>query len=71
MISPQRKNSQPGERPQITVVVKGPLGAPHRSADVGTLVNWLTMQRVDQEAKRLEEAEKARRRIEAATESQR
>ncbi len=69
MKGPQRQNALSGERPQMTVALKGPLGAPRRSADVGPLVNWVTMQRVEQEARHLEEAEKTRSRIEDAIEA--
>lgn len=65
MTGPQRANA-PGERPHMAVAVRGPLTAARRSADVAALANWVTLQRVEQDAKRLDEAEKEQRRIEAA-----
>jgi hypothetical protein len=43
--------------------VKGPLNAARRAADVTALVNWLTARAVEQETKRLEDAERERKRI--------
>src|SRR5262249_39783597 len=65
MTAPPRKNSATAERPVMTVAVRGPLTAARRSVDVSTLIGWATMRAVDQEAKRLDEAEKERRRLEA------
>ncbi|HEY0442273.1 MAG TPA: AsmA family protein [Xanthobacteraceae bacterium] len=45
-------------RPEIDVALKGPVAAPQRSIDVSNLVGWLTLRSVEQQAKRLEEAEK-------------
>ena len=61
----QRKDAPGGERPSLAVLVKGPLDNARRSADVGTLVNWLTARAVEQETKRLEEAERQRKRLES------
>ncbi len=65
----QRKNAPSGERPAMVVTVKGPLGAARRTADVTPLVNWLTVRSVEQEAKRLDDAEKEHKRLEAAAEA--
>lgn len=54
----------PFGRPEIDVTLKGPVAAPRRTIDVSTLVGWLTLRSVEQQAKRLEEAE--RRAAEAA-----
>ena len=51
-------------RPEILVALSGPLAAPKMSTDVSTLVGWLTLRSVEQQAKRLEEAEAERRRTE-------
>ena len=61
-----RKAAPGSERPPLAVTVSGPLAAAHRSVDTGLLANSVTMQLVDQETKRLEEAEKERERREAA-----
>jgi uncharacterized protein involved in outer membrane biogenesis len=69
MTGPQRPNAAVGQRPQMSVAIRGPLTAARRSVDVASLASWVTMQRVEQEAKRLDEAEKQQqRRIEAAAE---
>ncbi len=62
----QQKNAPAAARPAIAVMVKGPVGAARRSVDVAALVNWLTLRSVEQEAKRLDEAEKEHKRLEAA-----
>ena len=69
MTAPPRKNAPTAERPVMAVIVKGPLAAARRSVDVTNLVGWATMRAVDQEAKRLDEAEKERRRLEAAVDA--
>jgi large subunit ribosomal protein L24 len=66
LTGPQRGNALPGPRPSLGVAVKGPLGAARRSADVTSLVGWLTTRAVEQETKRLEEAERDRKRLEQA-----
>jgi uncharacterized protein involved in outer membrane biogenesis len=69
MTGPQRANAPgPGDRPHMAVVVRGPLAAARRSADVAALANWVTLQRVEQDAKRFDEVDKEQRRIEAAAE---
>jgi large subunit ribosomal protein L24 len=55
-----------GQRPEASILLKGPLAAPRRSVDVSALVSWLTMQSIDREAKRLDAAERAAKQIEAA-----
>jgi uncharacterized protein involved in outer membrane biogenesis len=67
MTAPPRKNAPTAERPAMTVAVRGPLTAARRSADVADLIGWSTMRAVDQESKRLDEAERERQRLEAAT----
>jgi large subunit ribosomal protein L24 len=55
------------QRPTVSVLLKGPVGAPKRSVDVAALVNWLTLRAVDQQAKHLEAIEVDRRERDAAT----
>jgi len=69
MTAPPRKNAPTAERPVMAVTVRGPLAAARRSVDVTNLIGWATMRAVDQEAKRLDEAEKERRRLEAAVDA--
>lgn len=64
MTAPPRKNAPTSERPVMAVTLRGPLTAARRSVDVSTLVGWATMRAVEQEAKRLDEAEKERKRSE-------
>jgi hypothetical protein len=65
MTAPPRKNAPASERPVMAVTLRGPLTAARRSVDVSNLVGWATMRAVEQEAKRLDEAEKERKRSEA------
>jgi hypothetical protein len=64
MTGPQRNNALAGERPSLAVAVKGPLTAARRTADVTSLVGWLTSRAVEQETKRLNDAERERKRLE-------
>jgi len=54
----------PVARPEVSVVVKGPIAAPRRSVDVSVLVGWLTLRAVEREAKNLEAEEREARRRE-------
>jgi large subunit ribosomal protein L24 len=54
------------ERPDIYIGLKGPIAAPHRTLDVSALAGWLTVRRIDQQAKKLEALEEAARAQEAA-----
>jgi AsmA-like C-terminal region len=65
LIGPPRANTAGSERPQLFVTLKGPLDGPRRNVDVTSLVNWLSMRAVEQEAKRLEAAEQEAKRIRA------
>lgn len=47
-----------GQRPEVSVSVKGPIASPQRTLDVSVLVGWLTLQAVDREAKKLEAEER-------------
>src|SRR5262249_27389445 len=53
--------AESGQRPQASVLLKGPIATPRRTVDVSALTNWLTMQSVDREAKRLDAVERAAR----------
>jgi uncharacterized protein involved in outer membrane biogenesis len=64
LTGPQRSNAPAGERPSLAVTVKGPLAAARRTADVTALVGWLTSRAVEQETKRLNDAERERKRLE-------
>ncbi len=66
LTGPQRSNAPAGERPRLAVAVKGPVATARRSADVTALVGWLTSRAVEQETKRLNDAERERKRLEAA-----
>jgi large subunit ribosomal protein L24 len=63
-----RQNGPSGQRPALSVTLKGSLEAPRRSEDVSALVSWLTLRSVEREAKRLEVAEREARRIKAREE---
>jgi hypothetical protein len=69
MTGPQRPDAPAAQRPQMTVSIRGPLTAARRRADVANLVSWVTIERVEQESKRLEEAEKEHQRLEAQASS--
>jgi hypothetical protein len=51
------------------VTVKGPLTTARRTADVASLIGWVAMRAVDREAKRLDDAGKEQRNLEAAAEA--
>jgi large subunit ribosomal protein L24 len=44
-----------GGRPEVSVVFRGPISAPRRSADLSAFVGWLTLRSVERETKRLED----------------
>jgi uncharacterized protein involved in outer membrane biogenesis len=69
MTVPPRRNSATAERPAMAVTIKGPLAAARRSVDLTNLIGWATMRAIDQEAKRLDEAEKERQRLEATVDA--
>jgi large subunit ribosomal protein L24 len=47
-------------RPEVGVLVKGPLGAPKRSLEVAALTNWLSLRQIEQQTKRIESLESGR-----------
>jgi uncharacterized protein involved in outer membrane biogenesis len=69
MTGAARKNAPGSERPALAVAIKGPFAAARRSVDIAPIVNWVTMQRVEEGSKRLDEAEKERQRLDTATEA--
>src|SRR5262249_19149192 len=63
-----RPNGPNGQRPALSVALKGSLDAPRRSEDVSALVSWLTLRSLEQESNRLEAAEREAKRIRAQEE---
>jgi uncharacterized protein involved in outer membrane biogenesis len=47
-------------RPEIGIVLKGPIVTPKRTLDVAALASWLALRAVEQQAKRLEALESSR-----------
>jgi large subunit ribosomal protein L24 len=55
------RNDGSSGRPDIFVGLKGPIQKPERSIDISALAGWLTVRRIDQQAKKLEALEAAAR----------
>jgi hypothetical protein len=68
MTVPPRRNAPNADRPVMTVQTRGPLAVAQRTVDAGTLIAWATQRAIDVETKRLEEAEKERKRVESLIE---
>ncbi|MFZ0115047.1 MAG: AsmA family protein [Xanthobacteraceae bacterium] len=51
--------AETGQRPQASVLLKGPIATPRRTIDVSALTSWLTLQSVDRETRRLDAVERA------------
>jgi large subunit ribosomal protein L24 len=66
LVGPAQSGAGPAGRPQLSVMLQGPLEAPKRSVDVSALLGWLTLRSVDVQSKRLEAAEAERRATEEA-----
>ena len=47
-------------RPEVGIVLKGPIGAPKRTLDVAALTNWLSLRQIEQQTKRIESLESGR-----------
>ncbi len=47
-------------RPELLVLLRGPVAAPERTLDVSALIGWLALRSVDQQAKRIEALEQGR-----------
>jgi large subunit ribosomal protein L24 len=56
--------SEAGQRPEVSVVLKGPAGAVRRTLDVSTLTNFLTLRSADRETKQIEAAQRAAKQLE-------
>jgi hypothetical protein len=52
---PPATNTPGSQRPELSVVFKGPINAPRRNLDTTKFVEWLTLRSVERETKRLEE----------------
>jgi hypothetical protein len=52
---PPATNPPSSQRPELSVVFKGPINAPRRNLDIANFVEWLTLRSVERETKRLEE----------------
>jgi uncharacterized protein involved in outer membrane biogenesis len=71
LTGPPRKNAPNAERPAMTVTARGPLAQAQRSVDVAGLINWAQQRAIDGETRRLEEAEKERKRVDDQIEQRR
>jgi hypothetical protein len=56
--------SEAGQRPEVSVVLKGPAGAVGRAIDVSALTNYLTLRSADRETKQIEAAQRAAKQLE-------
>jgi large subunit ribosomal protein L24 len=56
--------AEAGQRPEVSVLLKGPAAAVRRSVDVSALTNWLTLRSADREAKQIEAAQRAAKQLE-------
>ncbi|MEZ5786349.1 MAG: AsmA family protein [Xanthobacteraceae bacterium] len=52
-------------RPEVALVLRGPLSAPERSIEAGALLSYVTLQAVEREAERVRAAEREARRRDA------
>ncbi|MBI3705303.1 MAG: hypothetical protein HY244_16010, partial [Rhizobiales bacterium] len=55
-----------GARPDIFMALKGPVATPSRSVDVAALSGWLTLRSIENQAKRIQEIERAQQELERA-----
>ncbi|MCL2430716.1 MAG: hypothetical protein FWD12_15945 [Alphaproteobacteria bacterium] len=69
MTAAPRKSAPNAERPVMTVTARGPLTAAKRTVDVTSLVNWSTQRAIELETRRLDDAEKERKRVESLVDS--
>jgi AsmA-like C-terminal region/AsmA family len=56
--------SEAGQRPEVSVVLKGPASAVRRTLDVSALTNYLTLRSTDRETKQIEAAQRAAKQLE-------
>jgi large subunit ribosomal protein L24 len=54
----QISGPEPNLRPEVAIMLRGPIDAPRRSLDVAAFTSWLALRAVDQQAKRLDALEK-------------
>jgi hypothetical protein len=59
--APNAPDAVGGNRPEISLSLKGPIDAPKRTLDASKLANWLAQRAADQKAKRAEALEQAAR----------
>nr|WP_284701662.1 AsmA family protein [Rhodoplanes tepidamans] len=71
LTGPARDDAPGGRRPELGVALRGPWAAPKRSVDTTALVTWVTLRSVEQEAKRVEMAEREAKRREAVAAAER
>ncbi|MFL9826752.1 AsmA family protein [Rhodoplanes sp. SY1] len=71
LVGPGRDDAPGGRRPELGIALRGPWAAPKRTVDTTALVTWVTLRTVEQEAKRLEVAEREAKRREALAEAER
>jgi large subunit ribosomal protein L24 len=57
---PEGAGGPAGTRPELTIVLKGPLEAPRRTLEVAALANWLALRAVDQQTKKIDALESGR-----------
>jgi large subunit ribosomal protein L24 len=57
---PEGAGGPANSRPELTIVLKGPVDAPKRTLDVAALTNWLALRAVDQQTKRIDALESGR-----------
>jgi hypothetical protein len=56
--------TEAGQRPEVSVVWKGPVGAIGRTLDVSALTNFLALRSADRETKQIEAAQRAAKQLE-------
>jgi large subunit ribosomal protein L24 len=59
---PELAGAPEGTRPEIGIVLKGPIEAPRRILDVTTFASWLALRAVEQQAKRVDAIEQQAKR---------
>ncbi len=60
LMGPEGAGGATHGRPEIGIMLKGPIGGPTRTLDVAVLSSWLALRAVEQQAKRLDALEAAR-----------
>jgi large subunit ribosomal protein L24 len=57
LFGPGGAGSLTNTRPEITILLRGPVNAPKRTIDAAALANWLALRAVEQQAKKLDALE--------------